>query len=86
MRIKLLYVAITITIFLAALSHQLALSNDPGKTSDIVIAIDAGHGGENDPGVISINNLVEKDVTLDIAKRIAKLVEEKSGWIPWTDY
>ena len=37
------------------------------------IVIDAGHGG-NDPGAISRTGLHEKDVTLDIAKRLAALL------------
>ncbi len=42
------------------------------------IAIDAGHGG-HDPGAIGRNGLKEKDVTLDIAKRLAVLVKERLG-------
>ncbi|MEK6698711.1 MAG: N-acetylmuramoyl-L-alanine amidase [Nitrospirota bacterium] len=40
------------------------------------IAIDAGHGG-HDPGAIGKYGLKEKDVTLDIARRLSKLVREK---------
>jgi len=42
------------------------------------IAIDAGHGG-HDPGAIGKNGLREKQVTLDIAKRLAVLVRERLG-------
>lgn len=42
------------------------------------IAIDPGHGGR-DPGAIGKGGLKEKDVTLDIAKRLAVLVREKLG-------
>ena len=42
------------------------------------IAIDAGHGGR-DPGAIGKNGLKEKTVTLDIAKRLAKLVRDRLG-------
>ncbi|MCX5703396.1 MAG: N-acetylmuramoyl-L-alanine amidase [Candidatus Omnitrophica bacterium] len=38
------------------------------------IVIDAGHGG-NDPGAIGRTGLREKDVNLDIAKRLARLLE-----------
>ncbi|MDD2688996.1 MAG: N-acetylmuramoyl-L-alanine amidase [Candidatus Omnitrophica bacterium] len=38
------------------------------------ITIDAGHGG-NDPGAIARSGLREKDVNLDIAKRLAKLLK-----------
>jgi N-acetylmuramoyl-L-alanine amidase len=42
------------------------------------IAIDAGHGG-HDPGAIGRSGLKEKNVTLDIAKRLAALVKERLG-------
>ncbi|MBQ4861211.1 N-acetylmuramoyl-L-alanine amidase [Pseudoalteromonas sp. MMG013] len=45
---------------------------------DIVIAIDAGHGGE-DPGSIGPSGTYEKNVTLQIAKRIARLVDKEPG-------
>jgi N-acetylmuramoyl-L-alanine amidase len=42
------------------------------------IAIDAGHGG-HDPGAIGKRGAKEKDITLDIARRLAALVEEGTG-------
>ena len=42
------------------------------------IAIDAGHGG-HDPGAIGRSGLMEKTITLDIAKRLAVLVKERLG-------
>jgi N-acetylmuramoyl-L-alanine amidase len=42
------------------------------------IAIDAGHGGR-DPGAIGKGGTKEKDVTLDIAKRLAALVKKGIG-------
>ncbi|MDQ6988662.1 MAG: N-acetylmuramoyl-L-alanine amidase [Mariprofundaceae bacterium] len=45
---------------------------------DIIIAVDAGHGGE-DPGAIGKNKLQEKKVTLRIAKELAKLINAKKG-------
>ncbi|GAB4297683.1 MAG: N-acetylmuramoyl-L-alanine amidase AmiB [Methylophaga sp.] len=45
---------------------------------DIVIAIDAGHGGQ-DPGAIGPNGTKEKDVVLSIAKRLARLVDKEPG-------
>jgi N-acetylmuramoyl-L-alanine amidase len=44
----------------------------------IVIAIDAGHGGE-DPGAIGPRKLREKDVTLAVAKKLAKIIDTKPG-------
>ncbi len=39
-----------------------------------VIAIDAGHGGV-DPGTVGINGVLEKEVTLDMARRLKVLIE-----------
>jgi N-acetylmuramoyl-L-alanine amidase len=43
------------------------------------IVIDAGHGGR-DTGVVGAGGLKEKDVTLNIASKLARLVEEDLGW------
>jgi len=40
----------------------------------LTIAVDAGHGGE-DPGAIGARGTYEKDVTLTIAQRLARLLE-----------
>lgn len=45
----------------------------------IVVAIDAGHGGE-DPGAIGPKRLKEKDVVLAIAKEMAALVAREPGY------
>ncbi len=42
------------------------------------IVIDAGHGGK-DPGAIGPGRLREKDVVLDIAKRLGKILREDKG-------
>jgi N-acetylmuramoyl-L-alanine amidase len=44
----------------------------------IVIAIDAGHGGE-DPGARSRRGLLEKDVALALARRLETLVNQEPG-------
>jgi N-acetylmuramoyl-L-alanine amidase len=46
---------------------------------DIIIAIDAGHGGE-DPGAIGPRKLREKDVVLAIAKKMASMVDSTPGF------
>lgn len=48
------------------------------KLRDVVIAIDAGHGGE-DPGAIGSSGIYEKNIVLDISKRLAKLLNNKFG-------
>jgi len=45
---------------------------------DIVIAVDAGHGGE-DPGAIGPHGLKEKTVTLAVAKKLARLIDRQPG-------
>ncbi len=48
---------------------------------DIIIAIDAGHGGE-DPGAIGPNRRREKDVVLAIAKELNTLLRADKGFHP----
>jgi N-acetylmuramoyl-L-alanine amidase len=45
---------------------------------DIVIAIDAGHGGQ-DPGAIGRNGTREKDVVLAVARALADRINEEPG-------
>ena len=49
---------------------------DEGR--DIVVAIDAGHGGQ-DPGASGRNGTREKDVVLAIAKALAKRIDAEPG-------
>lgn len=51
--------------------------NSQGKR-DIIIAIVAGHGGE-DPGSIGAAGTYEKRVTLKIAQKLANLINQKQG-------
>jgi N-acetylmuramoyl-L-alanine amidase len=43
------------------------------------IVIDPGHGGE-DSGAVGKNGLIEKEVTLDIARKLQNLLEEEKGF------
>lgn len=51
----------------------------PDGKRDIIIAIVAGHGGE-DPGSIGAKGTYEKRVTLSIAKKLAKLINQRNGF------
>jgi N-acetylmuramoyl-L-alanine amidase len=53
----------------------------PKKARDIVIAIDAGHGGE-DPGAMGPGRTREKDVVLAIARKLHSLLEKEPGLTP----
>lgn len=55
-----------------------AITAEKSSHKGIVIAVDAGHGGE-DPGAIGPRKLREKDVTLAVAKRLAKIINAKPG-------
>jgi N-acetylmuramoyl-L-alanine amidase len=48
------------------------------EARDLVIAIDAGHGGE-DPGAIGMHGTREKDVTLAIARALERSVNAEPG-------
>ncbi len=55
-----------------------AVKSQPAKLRDLVIAIDAGHGGE-DPGARGRKGTREKDVVLAISRRLARLVDREPG-------
>ncbi|MGD9021891.1 MAG: N-acetylmuramoyl-L-alanine amidase [Lysobacterales bacterium] len=55
---------------------HLADINLPNR--DVVIAVDAGHGGE-DPGAIGRNKTREKDVVLQISREIKRAIDAEPG-------
>ena len=50
----------------------------PADARDLVIAIDAGHGGE-DPGAIGKNGTREKDIVLAVARELAARINAEPG-------
>ena len=46
---------------------------------DVIVAIDAGHGGD-DPGAIGPNKLYEKVVVFEIAQKMAKMFDDAPGF------
>jgi len=54
----------------------------PTGTRDLVIAIDAGHGGD-DPGAIGHSGTREKDVVLGIARALREVVAREPGMRPF---
>jgi len=55
-----------------------AAARTKARSREVVIAIDAGHGGV-DPGAAGRHGTREKDVTLAIARELARLVDREPG-------
>jgi N-acetylmuramoyl-L-alanine amidase len=50
----------------------------PAATDVITVVLDAGHGG-HDPGAVGPGGLMEKDLTLDLARRVAAHLGAEGG-------
>jgi len=79
-----LAVAPAVALSATALGPVAHASGTPAPPKPIVVAIDPGHGGSSnpanpsqlfDPGAIGANGVQEKDVTLDVAKKLAHLLQ-----------
>lgn len=53
----------------------------PSQPRDVLIAIDAGHGGE-DPGAIGRRGTREKDVVYGVARKLEQLIAKERGMKP----
>jgi N-acetylmuramoyl-L-alanine amidase len=62
----------------AAVEAPIKVAHAPLVVRDLLIAIDAGHGGE-DPGAIGKNGTREKDVTLAIARELERRIDSEPG-------
>lgn len=59
-------------------SQPKVVSQPNGTMRDIIVAIDAGHGGD-DPGSIGPSGIYEKKVVMQIADRVARKVNSTPG-------
>ncbi|AGH42504.1 N-acetylmuramoyl-L-alanine amidase [Paraglaciecola psychrophila] len=59
-------------------TQKIVLNSKSTTDRDIIIVIDAGHGGE-DPGSIGPSGSYEKNVTLGIAKLLQSLINKEKG-------
>lgn len=75
MRTALLVFLLLATSCTSALSEDIA---PPSPNSTVKIFLDPGHGGE-DKGAVGVENVLEKAVTLNIAKYLAPLLRERLG-------
>ncbi|MES1992269.1 MAG: N-acetylmuramoyl-L-alanine amidase [Pseudomonadota bacterium] len=55
-----------------------AVTAGPIKNQPVIIAVDAGHGGK-DPGAAGRSGAREKDVTLGIARELARRIDREPG-------
>ncbi|WP_303290582.1 N-acetylmuramoyl-L-alanine amidase [Marinobacter sp. SS5-14b] len=55
------------------------VTKDSAGKRDIIVVVDAGHGGE-DPGAIGPRGTREKDVVLKMAKTLAALIDKQPGF------
>ncbi len=60
-------------------AHQVEESCAVEHDSNIVVVVDAGHGGE-DPGAIAVNRAMEKDITLSIAQKVRSRIDRQPGF------
>lgn len=60
---------------------HLSIQSRTASARAAVVAIDAGHGGK-DPGAVGPRGTQEKDITLAISRRLAKLIEQEPGMRP----
>ncbi len=60
---------------LSELTANVSKEEKKAKKDQVVIVVDPGHGGE-DPGKVGINDVLEKDLNLQIAKKVKKMLEE----------
>jgi N-acetylmuramoyl-L-alanine amidase len=58
--------------------HHLSVQPKGVRHRDVIIAVDAGHGGE-DPGAIGPSGTREKDVTLAISRKLADRINRQRG-------
>lgn len=63
------------------LADYKARIKEPSTLRDVIVAIDAGHGGK-DPGAVGQRDTREKDITLKVARRLFNRLEKQSGITP----
>src|ERR1700677_3906877 len=62
----------------AKTDKPIKVKHAPSDARDLIIAINAGHGGE-DPGAIGMNGTREKDIVLAIARELALKINAEPG-------
>ena len=63
--------------FVLARKGAVFVQSEQAKSAPVCIVVDAGHGGD-DPGKIGINDALEKDINLQIALKLQKILEQNN--------
>lgn len=77
--------ALLVMVFLAARygSTEVLSATVGTQTRKPVVVIDSGHGG-NDPGKVGVDGSLEKDINLEIAKRLKTYLEQSDVTVVMT--
>jgi len=70
---------IVIDLFRNGAEPSLTASDVVEHSGTPIVVIDPGHGGE-DPGTLGNGKLKEKDIVLDIGKRLAAILDSRGGY------
>lgn len=70
-RIRTIFLLIVLIVIIFNVFQRLPFLNRDFISSEKIIVIDPGHGGK-DSGTISVNNNYEKDINLEIGKKLYK--------------
>lgn len=73
-----LFLLILVIVLLGVLNRKLGnyVASENVVVKEQVVILDAGHGG-SDPGKVGIGNILEKDINLQIAKKVNALLKKK---------
>ncbi len=73
---RLIFSGIAIIVCVMAICYVGVVDVAQKKTKDIVVVVDAGHGGY-DPGKVGISGVLEKDINLAIACKVRRILEKE---------
>lgn len=77
-KVELIVMALLLAALLTAGKYlESRVSSDEVKTDKNVVVVDCGHG-ENDPGKVGVNDVLEKDINLKIGKIVEKKLKKKN--------
>lgn len=70
---------LVVDLFTNQPEEKITVSRSPSGLRDVVIALDAGHGGE-DPGAIGVGRVLEKEIVYSIALLLERNLNQMNGF------